>query len=147
MAHISLSDEDLKQIEARGMSREQVISQLETFRKGFSYARLIRPCTVGDGIEVLKKADLARLKETFSAAALAGRVMKFVPASGAATRMFKSLIAFHERHNQMDENEIMAAGEKEEPDHASYVEFIKGIKKFAFYEDLKSAMSRDGLDT
>jgi hypothetical protein len=147
MAQIYLSDEDLKQIEARGMSREQVISQLETFRKGFSCARLIRPCTVGDGIEVLKKADLARLKETFSAAALAGRVMKFVPASGAATRMFKSLIAFHERHNQMDENEIMAAGEKEEPDHASYVEFIKGIKKFAFYEDLKSAMSRDGLDT
>lgn len=147
MAQISLSDEDLKQIEARGMSREQVISQLETFRKGFSSARLIRPCTVGDGIEVLKKADLARLKETFSAAALAGRVMKFVPASGAATRMFKSLIAFHERYNQMDENEIMAAGEKDEPDHAAYVEFIKGIKKFAFYEDLKSAMSRDGLDT
>jgi hypothetical protein len=147
MAQIYLSDEDLKQIEARGMSREQVISQLETLSTGFSYARLIRPCTVGDGIEVLKKADLARLKETFSAAALAGRVMKFVPASGAATRMFKSLIAFHERHNQMDENEIMAAGEKEEPDHASYVEFIKGIKKFAFYEDLKSAMSRDGLDT
>ena len=137
MAHISLSDADLKQIEARGMTPEQVISQLETFRKGFSYARLMRPCTVGDGIDVLQKADLARLNETFSAAALAGRVMKFVPASGAATRMFKSLIAFHDRHIQMDENE---------PDHASTLEFFKGIKKFAFYGNLKSAMSRDGLD-
>ena len=147
MAHISFSEADLRQIEARGMTPEQVISQLETFRKGFSYARLMRPCTVGDGIEVLKEADLARLKKTFSAAALAGRVMKFVPASGAATRMFKALIAFHDRHNQMDKNEIKAAGEKEDPDSASYLEFIKGIKKFAFYEDLKSAMSRDGLDT
>ena len=120
------------------MTPEQVSSQLETFRKGFSYVRLIRPCTVGDGIEVLQKGDLARLNETFSVAALAGRVMKFVPASGAATRMFKSLIAFQDRHIQMDENE---------PDHASTLEFIKGIKKFAFYDDLKSAMSRDGLDT
>jgi hypothetical protein len=147
MAHISFSDADLRQIEARGMTPQQVISQLESFRTGFPYARLIRPCTVGDGIEVLKEADLARLKETFSAAALASRVMKFVPASGAATRMFKSLIAFHDRTNQMDENETRTAGEKEDPDHASYVEFIKGIEKFAFYEDLKSAMLRDGLDT
>ncbi|MGD9077262.1 MAG: DUF4301 family protein [Desulfobacteraceae bacterium] len=137
MAHISLSDADLKQIEARGVIPEQVISQFEAFRKGFPFARLVRPCTVGDGIDVLEKADMARFNETFSAAALAGRVMKFVPASGAATRMFKSLIAFHDRHIQMDENE---------PDHASTLEFIKGIRKFAFYDDLKSAMSRDGLD-
>jgi len=143
MAHISFSDADLRQIEARGMTPEQVISQLETFRKGFSYVRLIRPCTVGDGIEVLKEADLARLKASFSTAALAGRVMKFVPASGAATRMFKSLITFQDKMNQ---DEIRAAGEKDDPDHASHLEFIKGIKKFAFYEDLKSAMSRDGLD-
>ena len=80
MAHISLGDEDLKQIEERGMTPEQVISQLETFRKGFPFMRLLRACTVGDGIEVLQKADLARLNETLSAAALAGRVMKFVPA-------------------------------------------------------------------
>ncbi|MGD9040419.1 MAG: DUF4301 family protein [Desulfobacteraceae bacterium] len=146
MAHISFSEEDLRQIEARGMTPEQVISQLETFRKGFSYARLVRPCTVGDGIEVLLKGDLAGLRETFSAAALAGRVMKFVPASGGATRMFKSLIAFHDRTNQMDENEIRPAREKNDPDHASYMEFINGIEDFAFYDDLKSALSRDGLD-
>ena len=147
MAHISLSDEDLKQIEARGMSREQVLSQLETFRQGFPYARLLRPCRVGDGIEVLQQADLARLRETFSGAASAGRVMKFVPASGAATRMFKSLIAFHNRYDHMDAHEMRAAGEKNQPDHASFLEFIKGIKKFAFYDDLRSAMSKDGLDT
>ena len=147
MAHISLGDEDLKQIEARGMTPEQVTSQLETFRKGFPFMRLLRACTVGDGIEVLQKADLARLNETLSAAALAGRVMKFVPASGAATRMFKSLIAFHNRYDQIDEHEMRTEGEKNGPDHGAYMAFIKGIKKFAFYDDLKSAMSRDGLDT
>jgi hypothetical protein len=147
MAHISLSDADLKQIKERGMTPEQVISQLETFRRGFSYARLMRPCTVGDGIEVLQKADLARLKETLSAAALAGKVMKFVPASGAATRMFKSLIAFHDRTNQIDENESVTEADKSAPDHASYLEFMDGIKEYAFYDDLKTAMSRDGLDT
>jgi hypothetical protein len=73
--------------------------------------------------------------------------MKFVPASGAATRMFKSLIGFRNRYDQIDEREIRSAEDKNEPDHASYLEFIKGIKRFAFYDDLKSAMSRDGLDT
>ncbi len=147
MAELALSDEDVEQIEARGMTPEQVISQLETFRNGFSYTRLLRPCTVGDGIEVLQEADLARLNETLPAAALAGRVMKFVPASGAATRMFKSLIAFNNRYDQIDENEGRTEAEKNEPDHGAYVAFVEGIKKFAFYDDLESAMSRDRLDT
>ncbi len=146
MAHISLSDADLEQIEARGMTPEQVISQLETFRNGFPYTRLMRPCTVGDGIEVLQEADLARLNETLSAAASAGRVMKFVPASGAATRMFKSLIAFDNQHGQIDKKAIRTEAGKNDPDHVVFVQFIRGIKKFAFYDDLKSVMARDGFD-
>lgn len=147
MAHISLNEADLEQIEARGMTREQIISQLETFSKGFPHTRLLRPCTVGDGIEVLQEAERARLNETFSAAALAGRVMKFVPASGAATRMFKSLLSFYNQQDRMDEKAIRTEAAKHDPDHAAFRQFIQGIRKFAFYEDLKSMMAGDGLDT
>ena len=146
MAHISLSHADLKQIEARGMTREKVISQMERFKRGFAYSKLKRACTVGDGIGVLDKADLNRLGDAFSKAALAGRVMKFVPASGAATRMFKSLLSFHDHYDQMDGKASGAEAESHDHDHRAFLDFIAGIKKFAFYDDLRSAMSRDGLD-
>ncbi len=146
MPEIALSDGDVKQIKARGMTTEKVISQMETFKGGFPYAKLKRPCRIGDGIGVLPKADLDRLSEAFSKAALAGRVMKFVPASGAATRMFKSLLSFHNQHDQIDEKAIRTKAGKNDPDHVAIFQFIQGINKFAFYDDLKSAMSRDGLD-
>ncbi len=146
MAHISLSDADVKQIEARGMTTERVIFQIERFKKGFPYAKLKRACRVGDGMSVLHKGDLNRLGEALSKAALAGRVMKFVPASGAATRMFKFLLSFHEQYDQIDERAIRAEAESDDPDHRAFLDFILGIKKFAFYDDLRSAMSKDGLD-
>ncbi len=141
-----LSEEDIKQIEARGMTREKVTSQIDTFKKGFPFARLLRPCTVGDGIRVLRKADLDRLGEAFSEAALAGRVMKFVPASGSATRMFKFLLSFHNRHELIDEKTMRTERERNDPDYAKFLQFIREIKKFAFYDDLKFVMSQDGLD-
>jgi hypothetical protein len=146
MAHISLSEADVKQIEARGMTTEKVISQIERFKVGFPYSELKRACTVGDGISVLHKADLNRLGEAFSKAALAGRVMKFVPASGAATRMFKLLLSFDNHYDQIGERAIRAEAEGNDPDHTAFLDFMLGIKKFAFYDDLRSAMSKDGLD-
>jgi hypothetical protein len=147
MSAPTFSDEDMRQIRGRGMTTEKVISQIEIVKKGFPYTRLLRPCTVGDGITVLPEADLDRLGETFSKAALSGRAMKFVPASGAASRMFKLLLSFNNRYGQIDEKEIREKAQKNDPDHVAFLKFIKGIKKFAFYDDLKSAMSRDGLDT
>lgn len=147
MAELVFSDRDIQQIKARGMALEKVISQIEIFKKGFSYVRLRRPCTVGDGITVLRKEDFDRLGKAFSEAALSGRVMKFVPASGAASRMFKLLLSFDHRYEHIDEREMRAEAERNDPDHVAFLQFVKGIKKFAFYEDLKSVMSRDGLDT
>lgn len=141
-----LNDRDMTQIKERGMTPEKVLFQVETFKKGFSHVKLQRPCTVGDGITVLSKGDLPRLEETFSEAALSGRTMKFVPASGAASRMFKSLLSVNDRYQQINTEEISAGIDEDVPDHAFFLKFIKGLTKFAFYGDLKSAMSRDGLD-
>ena len=90
-------ERDIDQIRARGITLERVQAQIETFRKGFSYARLLRPCFVGDGITVLEKGELERLGEVGSRAVLSGRTRKFVPASGAASRMFQALLAIKER--------------------------------------------------
>jgi hypothetical protein len=60
--------------------------------------------------------------------------------------MFKSLLSIKAKYEKNDTNEISTAVEKGDPDYAFFLKFIKGLKKFAFYDDLKSAMSRDSLD-
>jgi len=146
MVESVLNDQDMKQIKGRGMTLEKVLSQMETFKKGFSHVKLRRPCTVEDGITVLSKEDLPRLVKIYSEAALLGRATKFVPASGAASRMFKSLLSVNDRYKQTDRNDTSTISEKDDPDYAFFLKFIKGLTKFAFYDDLKSTMSQDGLD-
>ncbi len=141
-----LNDQDIRQIKERGMTVEKVLSQLETFRKGFSHMKLRRSCTIGDGITLLSKADFPGLEKIFSEAASLGRVTKFVPASGAASRMFKSLLSIYARCKRTDTDKISAVVHEDDPDHAFFLKFIKGLTRFAFYGDLKSAMSRDGLN-
>ena len=146
MAELIFDEDDVKQIERRGMTLEKVISQIEIFKKGFPYCELERPCTIGDGITVFQKDDLERLGKVFVSAASSGRTMKFVPASGAASRMFKLLLSFNNSHDSIDEKQVVIEAEKNDPDHKAFLQFIEGIKKFAFYDDLKSVMLRDGLD-
>jgi hypothetical protein len=140
------SEEDIKQIRARGIEPGVVLSQLEVFKKGFPFVKLERPCTTADGIRVIKNADLKGLGDVFSQAALSGRVMKFVPASGASSRMFKVLLSINNRYDRIDEGLVSVKAEAGDPDHRALLRFIKEIKRFAFYDDLKSVMARDGLD-
>ena len=146
MDGLSLNKEDLDQIKKLGITKEQVNAQMEMFKRGFPFSKLNRPSTVGDGIIVLQQNELERLGEIYDQAALSGRTMKFVPASGAASRMFKLLLSFNNRYEQIDEKHIRAEAEKDNADHKTFLQFIRGIKSFAFYDDLKTAMSRDNLE-
>jgi hypothetical protein len=144
MGTFSFTDRDLKQIAEMGLTPEKVLSQIESFRKGFPYARLNRPCTVGDGIYVLSRTDVERHAEGYAEAALLGRARKFVPASGAASRMFKAFLAVNSLYERITDEEI---SRERDSDHRSVQEFVRGLKRFAFYEDLRSAMARNNLDT
>ncbi len=93
MKEISWSASDLTQIKARGLTLEEIMAQIELFRRGFPFVRLLRPCTVGDGIHLLGKSEILKLGEIYPKTSLSGKAMKFVPASGAATRMFKALLS------------------------------------------------------
>ena len=123
------SEEDIRQIKSRGMTVEEVSRQIEVFKKGFPFARLRRPCRLDDGIIALGRDDLKRLEKVYSEAAVERQAIKFVPASGAASRMFKLLLAFNDKY-----------------DRKTLLRFIRELKHFAFYDDLKSVMSRDGLN-
>jgi Domain of unknown function (DUF4301) len=139
----SFTDRDLKQIKEIGLTPEKVLLQIESFKKGFPYARLNRPCTVGDGIQALSRSDLTKYAESYSEAALSARTMKFVPASGAASRMFKSFLAVNSLYERISDKEIFS---ERDSDHRAVQEFVRGLRKFAFFEDLRSAMARNGLE-
>jgi Domain of unknown function (DUF4301) len=143
MGTFSFTDRDLEQMKGMGLTPEKVLSQIETFKKGFPYAKLVRPCTAGDGIHVLTQPDLKRYAERYSEVALSGRAMKFVPASGAASRMFKAFLAVNSLYARITNEEISS---EKDSDHRAVLEFVRGLRRFAFFEDLRSAMARNDQD-
>jgi Domain of unknown function (DUF4301) len=134
MKEISWSASDLTQIKARGLTLEEIMAQIELFRRGFPFVKLLRPCTVGDGIHLLGKSEILKLEEIYPRTSLSGRAMKFVPASGAATRMFKALLSAYSQSEVREES----------PDAKACAFFLQNLEKFAYCEDLKKAVARDG---
>ena len=88
-----LTNTDLKQLEGRGIDPAEATRQLDLLRQAPAPTRIDRPCAIGDGIERLDADTHEELLAAARRAAEGGRLTKFVPASGAATRMFKDLIS------------------------------------------------------
>lgn len=92
-----LNQQDLKQIAAHGITEAQVERQLSQFKTGFPFLRLEGPAAIGAGIMAPESAERDAYIKAWEAYKTAGhRIVKFVPASGAASRMFKNLFAFLE---------------------------------------------------
>ena len=86
--------QDIAQIEARGLSVEAVERQVENFRNGFPSLPVVRAASVNDGVLRLNDEERAEAVKHYDDKGGNLRVVKFVPASGAATRMFKELFEF-----------------------------------------------------
>ncbi len=94
-----LTPADLRQLEASGISPEAATLQIRRLREGIRPPRLVRPCKIGDGIGRLPE-DTSELEEEFRKACVEGRILHFIPASGAASRMAESLEKVrHHRHS------------------------------------------------
>ena len=90
-----LTQQDKKQIEDRGMTVAQVERQLKEIEQGFPFLKLEAAAAVGKGITVEDdKAQEAAISKWEAYKKAGHKIVKFVPASGAASRMFKNLFAF-----------------------------------------------------
>ena len=126
-----LTQQDLKQIAQRGISEEQINNQLNEFKTGFPFLRLEGAAAVGNGIVAPSEDE----RKTYAAAweqykADGHRVVKFVPASGAASRMFKNMFAF------VDAN-------YDEPTTDFEKKYFAEIEKFAFYDALNAECQKN----
>ena len=137
---------DLDQMRTLGITEEQVVSQLEAFKRPAPYLCLNRPCTIGDGIHAIPEEELTALAEYHREATNQGRCLKFVPASGAATRMFEFILWFYTHETRMERDEMARRAEAGEQKFKDLVTFLSGIDRFAFFDALKGAMAKVDLD-
>jgi hypothetical protein len=142
----TLSKKDLHQMSTLGITEGQVISQLDAFQRASPYLRLKRPCTIGDGMHTISEGELAALSELHREATNQGRCLKFVPASGAATRMFQLPLWFYTRERRMSRDEIARRAEAGEAKFKDLLAVIDSIDHFAFFDDLREVMANAGLD-
>lgn len=124
----------MQQIISSGIDEKDLLKQLDTFEKGISFTPLNRACTIGDGIMQIPKEKHATLLEKFELARDQGRILKFVPASGAASRMFKALLQYVEARKS---NQPPPSADVEEFGKV----FISSLEKFAFYDQLMALCS------
>ena len=133
------NDTDRKQLADRGTEEKQAIAQLEQFRKGFPYMEADRPCTAGDGIKVFTAEEAERYAGLYEQVVNELEVVKFVPASGAATRMFEGLHEDAAAKRFLDSLDKFAFGEDFPAGNiegvAEYANLPKALLKFHRYED------------
>lgn len=126
-----LQEKDLKQIALRGISQEQIETQLHQFQTGFPFLRLEAAAAVGRGIIAPAEEERKTLVKAWEDYKAQGRrVVKFVPASGAASRMFKNMFAFVDAPYDIPTTDF----EKK---------FFDEIERFAFYDALDAACTKN----
>jgi hypothetical protein len=131
---------DLEQLARRGIAPEEAERQLALLRNPPPPARLARPATAGDGIERLSPARFARLVALGEQARDAGRLAKFVPASGAATRMFKALGAAREKYPDAQLAALRAAAAAGDADARDAAAFVAALPRLALARPLAGAL-------
>ena len=119
-----LTAEDKKQLAQKGISEQQIENQLRQFREGFPYLKLRAAAAIGNGIIAPSDSECQAFVEAWEAYKAEGHhITKFVPASGAASRMFKNLFEFRD-------------GDHDAPQTDFEHTFFSRIHDFAFFPAL-----------
>lgn len=119
-----LSPKDMEQIAAKGISEAQIEKQLNEFKTGFPFLKLDAAASVDNGILAMGEDDVEMYTEAWKNYKAEGKkIVKFVPASGAASRMFKNMFAFLDAEYNVPTTDF----EKH---------FFDNVENFAFYPAL-----------
>ena len=126
-----LTQQDLKQLAQKGITEQQIETQLGQFKTGFPFLKLEAAAAIGHGIMAPKSEEGRKYVDAWQKYKAAGkRVVKFVPASGAASRMFKDMFAF-----------VDADYDKPTTDFEK--KYFDNIEKFAFYNELDAVCQKN----
>ena len=123
-----MEEKDLKQLQAKGISVEKFEQQLGEFKTGFPFLKLEGSATIGAGIVAPTAEEVKQYVKVWNDYKAQGKkIVKFVPASGAASRMFKDMFAFVDADYSVPTTDF----EKK---------YLDNIEKFAFYDALDALL-------
>ena len=130
-----LSQQDLQQLASKGITEEKITNQLNEFKTGFPFLKLEAAAAIGKGIVAPDAEERKAYIDAWNAYKADGkRIVKFVPASGAASRMFKDMFAF-------------LSADYDVPTTDFEKKYFDNIKKFAFFEALnEQCVKNEGKD-
>lgn len=128
---MKFSDNDIQQITKKGLTVNAVMAQIDVFKAGLPFVNLSALATIGNGINVCSETEKQNYIDHFDNQRHSVSIHKFVPASGAATRMFKTLFKFIEEYNPDDETINSYINRNKEADLSV---FLVGIEKLPFYK-------------
>ena len=137
------TEKDLEQIKNKGIEVETVQQQISSFKSGFPPVQLHAAAIPGNGIHRYTAEEAQSLSNYFDTHYKDYEILKFVPASGAASRMFKTLFEFHEQYNGAESD---TANYNKDQSFNSPFNFFESIHKFPFYNQLKDVLSGKGMD-
>lgn len=140
---MSFTEKDIKQIEAKGLTVQQVDSQIDLFKTEIPFANIAKAATIDNGIIGLSENSIEDNVARFDAQKDSLDLVKFVPASGAATRMFKFLYKFLKEYNP-EEQSINSYINKSKLKEMSL--FMVGLEKFPFFNQVLERLESKGVD-
>ncbi|NRA91167.1 MAG: DUF4301 family protein [Psychroserpens sp.] len=128
---MKFSKKDIQQIERKGLTVKKVLQQIELFENGLPFSNLVSAVNINDGILKLDEEIIQRSLKAFDLKKNDLSILKFVPASGAATRMFKFLYTFLDDF-ELDNESINSYINRTNNKDLSI--FFIGLEKFPFYK-------------
>ncbi|ALM08724.1 NAD metabolism ATPase/kinase [Sediminicola sp. YIK13] len=134
----AFSSSDHQQLLDKGIKKEKVLDQIETFKEGIPFVHLEKAAIISDGILKFSPTEEKELVSIFDKLKAKKALLKFVPASGAASRMFKALFNFLESFDPSKESlksYLDRTGDKD------IEAFVDGIKNFPFYDKIEKRIS------
>ena len=132
-----LNAEDKALLNEKGIPAGKVQDQIQTFREGIAPVRLRNAAVVGNGVLRFSGEEMETLREEYRKAIQGLQIVKFIPASGAASRMFKALFAFL---SEFDPTSDSLEGFLNHPGNESMRDFYEGLERLPFYEIVRERM-------
>jgi len=142
---IGFTPADFADIHQRAINIDNIKQQLSIFKNGIMKVALRKPAVYNDGIFELEETEAFKYADLFDSKKESLKLTKFVPASGAATRMFKFLCEFIAEFNPQKETINAYINRKQD---INLRVFLVGLEKFPFYNEILDVVRQlDGFST
>ncbi|WP_424492484.1 DUF4301 family protein [Salinimicrobium sp. GXAS 041] len=137
---MSFSNEDVTQIKEKGLTTEEVEKQIAIFKRGNIVVNIREAATVKNGIRSFSEEEKQRLTNLYDSKKNDIEVLKFIPASGAATRMFKALYNFVKEYDPKLGSVEDYTDKKNDP---KLEMFFNRMEQLPFFEEVKGQIEED----